>query len=104
MAIDKKENFTNELFGKRFSNTFELVNYAIRLAKNMLSTGRACRIMTPIQNRAYEVLIEIKDNKDLFDEVIEPATSFPEESSPPVLEEMIKPQGDRKKKKVSSKG
>lgn len=64
-----RDTLTHEKVGKKFNSSFELVNYAIKLAKNMIQTGRGCRVDTPIQNRAYQVLLEIAENKDQFLEV-----------------------------------
>jgi len=69
--MDLKENLTNELIGKKFNSQFELVNYAIKLAENMIYTGRDPRIKTESQNRALQVLTEILNNKDFLDEILE---------------------------------
>lgn len=61
-----KECLTNESIKKEFKSPFDLINYAIKLAKDMIRTDRACRVATPIQNRAYQVLLEIYEKKDFL--------------------------------------
>lgn len=68
--MDLKDYITNEKVSKKFSSQFELVNYAIKLAANMIETGRDSRVKTDSQNRANQILCEILNNKDKFDEVI----------------------------------
>lgn len=69
--MDLKDYLTNEKIAKKFKSQFDLVSYAIRLADNMIKTGRDCRVKTDIQNRSLQVLAEILNNKDQFDEIIE---------------------------------
>ena len=64
-----QENLTNEKLIKKFKSQFELVSYAIRLAENMIKTGRDSRVKTDIQNRALQILAEIAENKDRFDDI-----------------------------------
>lgn len=62
---------TNEkLLTGRFKNQFELVNYAIKLAENMIKSGRDTRVKTDINNRAYQILQEIAAGVDRFDDVV----------------------------------
>ncbi len=68
---DKKATFTNEDLTKRFKNNFDLVNYAISLAENMIKTGRDARVKTDTQNRAMQILEEIHQGEDQFDEIFE---------------------------------
>lgn len=65
-----KNSLTIELLGKKFDSHFELVNYAIELAKNMVVSGRECRVPTKVQNPAYWVLLEIASGKDQLDDII----------------------------------
>lgn len=69
--MDKKSKvtFTNEALSKKFKSNFELVNYAIKLAENMIKTGRDARVRSEVQNRAMLILEEISEGKDHFDEV-----------------------------------
>lgn len=64
-----KVNLTNEQVGKKFISNFDLVNYAIELAENMIKTGRDARVKSDTQNRAMLILEEIKEGKDQFDEI-----------------------------------
>lgn len=63
------EQITNEVINKKFKNQFDLVNYAIALAENMLKTGRDARIKSVTQNRAMQIYEEIVTGKDQFDEI-----------------------------------
>lgn len=63
------KNLTNEQVKKRFKNQFELVGYAIKLAENMIRTGRASRITSESQNPAMLTLGEIEAGVDHFDEI-----------------------------------
>lgn len=71
--MDKKPKiqYTNEILSKKFKNNFELVNYAIQLAENMIKTGRDTRVRSDLQNRAMLILEEINEGKDQFDEIQE---------------------------------
>lgn len=64
---------TNEILAKKFKNNFELVNYAIQLAENMIKTGRDARVKSDMQNRAMLILQEINEGKDQFDAIPEAA-------------------------------
>lgn len=68
----KKQTLTNEELRDRFSNQFELVNYAIGLAENMIYSGRDSRVKTDVQNRAYQILEEVKAGVDKLDDIVEP--------------------------------
>ena len=68
--MEFKEQLTNEKIRKKFASQFDLVNYAIRLAENMILTGRDPRVKTDSQNRSLQVLSEIVNDKDRFDEII----------------------------------
>jgi DNA-directed RNA polymerase subunit omega len=69
--MDVKDFLTNEKVAKKFKNTFDLVNYAIRLAENMIKSGRDSRVRTDSQNRAMQILGEIINDKDEFDEILD---------------------------------
>lgn len=72
--MDKKDSIvaslTTEKIKQRFKSQFDLVSYAIRLAENMIRSGREPRIKTDIQNKALQVLSEIAAGKDQFDEIL----------------------------------
>jgi DNA-directed RNA polymerase subunit omega len=63
----RKKALTNEELRRRFTSQFDLVNYAIRLAENMVHTGRDTRIKTDVHSKAFQILQEIKEHKDRFD-------------------------------------
>jgi DNA-directed RNA polymerase subunit omega len=67
----QKEKLTNELFRQKFQSQFELVRYAIRLAENMIKSGRDARVKIDIENPAMEILAEIAAGKDQFDDIVE---------------------------------
>lgn len=69
--MDKKSkiHLTNEKIAGKFKSNFDLVNYAIELADNMIRTGRDARVKSEIQNRAMLILEEIHEGKDQFDEI-----------------------------------
>lgn len=56
-----KNSLTNEDLGERFDNQFQLVNYAISLAKDLVERGEQLDT-----NQATEILERISDNKDLL--------------------------------------
>lgn len=63
----EKKPLTTQYLGSRFSNPFDLVNYAIKLAHNKIASGRDTRIETLIQNQAYQILEEVAQGKDFID-------------------------------------
>jgi hypothetical protein len=65
----KRDTLTNEHLKKQFTSSFELVNYAISQAKDMIKSDRPCRVSTPINNRAFQILLEIGDNKDHYQDI-----------------------------------
>lgn len=72
--MDKKTkiHLTNEKVIGNFKSSFDLVNYAIRLAENMIHTGRGPRIKSDVENRAVLILEEIYQGKDQLDEIDAP--------------------------------
>lgn len=67
----EKENLTNEKLRNKFANQFELVSYAIRLADNMIKTGRTPRVQIGSQNACLNVLAEIAQGKDVLEELLD---------------------------------
>jgi DNA-directed RNA polymerase subunit omega len=63
-----KEELTNEKLKKRFTSQFDLVNYAIKLAAEMIRSGRAPRVHSDVQNVALLIMQELKAGKDQFDD------------------------------------
>ena len=68
--MEHQDQLTNEKIRKKFASQFELVNYAIKLAENMIQTGRDARVKIDSQNRSLQVVSEILCDKDRFDEII----------------------------------
>lgn len=75
---EKKHNLTNEGLSDKFKSNFQLVTYAIKLAENMIRTGRDARIKSDIQNRALLILEEIREGKDVFDEIKDTKAAEPD--------------------------
>lgn len=70
--MENNKQFTNEELAGKFKNNFDLVNYAISLAENMIQSGRDPRVRRgDVQNRAMLILEEIREGKDIFDEIPE---------------------------------
>lgn len=69
--MDLKENLTTEQLRLKFKSQFELVNYSIRLAENMIKSGREPRVKIEKQSAAMQILAEIQAGKDQFDEIPE---------------------------------
>lgn len=69
--MDLRDILTNEMLLKKFKSQFELVNYAIRLAANMIYTGRDSRAKLDTTNKAMLILAEIATGKDQFDDIPE---------------------------------
>lgn len=64
--MEYKEPLTNEQIKKKFKNQFELVGYSIKLAENMIKSGRSSYVKTETQNPAMQILAEIYCGKDQF--------------------------------------
>jgi hypothetical protein len=94
-SMDYKEQLTNEKISKRFISQFELVNYAIKLAENMIDTGRDPRVKVDTQNRSLQILCEILSNKDRMDEIVSVAVTE--------IEEPVRHEEHRSSEKVSEK-
>lgn len=69
--MEFKESLTNEALSKKFKNQFDMVNYAIKLAENMIKSGREARVKTEFQNSALQIVVEIATGQDRFDEIPE---------------------------------
>lgn len=61
-----QHHLTTEYLKKNAKSAFDLVNYSIALAKDMMLTDRHCRVPTHVQNRAYQILLEIGQHKDFL--------------------------------------
>src|SRR5215216_2982107 len=69
MEKKSKIPLTNESMTNKFKSNFDLVNYAIKLAENMIRTGRDTRVKSEVQNRAMLILEEIHEGKDQLDDI-----------------------------------
>lgn len=67
----KNVRLTNERVRDKFKSQFELVNYAIRLAENMIKSGRGPRIKIDTRNPALQILGEIAEGQDRFEPIVE---------------------------------
>ncbi len=76
--MERHENLTNESLNKKFGSQFELVNFAIHVAKDMIASERAPRVETDAQNPAHWVLEEIEEDKAYFDDIEEVEPSLNE--------------------------
>lgn len=65
----RHESLTNETLSKKFVSQFDLVNFAIHVAKDMIKSGRETRARKEIQNRAQQILEEIVEDKVLLDDI-----------------------------------
>lgn len=99
-----REFLTTEQMAKRFKSPFDLVNYAIELAKNAIATGRAMQITTDVQNLAQLILLEILNYQDTFDSAFDDEDEDDEEfieATEEIVEQVkVKPA----KQKVAAKG
>jgi DNA-directed RNA polymerase subunit omega len=105
--MDLKEYLTSEKVCKKFLSQFDLVNYAIGLAANMISSGRECRVKTDSHSRAIQILNEILNGKDFLDDLMaDPAPEMPKEAptkhhTKHEEPEVLKPSERKKMRRVS---
>lgn len=65
MSKDLKDDLTSETLNKRFKSSFDLVNYAISLATEMVTAGREPSLdESESGNIAMAVLDEIAEGRD----------------------------------------
>ena len=69
-----EQALTNEDLLKRFTNQFDLVRYAIKLAENAIRSGREIDVDTDSQNLAFQILTEVSERKEKFQELPQPNT------------------------------
>lgn len=94
----KKEMLTTEPISKRFKSQFELVTYSIKLAENMIRTGRGPRVKTDVQNVSHQILLEILNNLDSFEDTVVPKVEVKQEV---IIEEVV--VADKPKAKATKK-
>lgn len=83
--MEYKDSLTGEKLRKRFDSSFELVNYAITVAKNLIRSGRAPTVSTEVQNPSFQVLSEIAENREIIQPIEE------EEEEKPEGERVVRP-------------
>jgi len=64
-----EEFLTNEPFAKAGQSSFGLVLHAIRVAENMIQSGRDARVKVDSQSRAVQILAEIYEGRDELAEI-----------------------------------
>lgn len=69
-------SLTNEKIKKNFDSQFDLVNYLIHQAQDMIASGRSSRVKTHSDNIAVNVVAEVVAGKDKLEidevQVVEP--------------------------------
>ncbi len=88
--MERRRNLTNEIVTKKFQNQFDLVNYAISVATNIIRTGREAHDSYGSENPALQALDEIATGRDKYEEV-------EEEIEIEVIEEEVVPKKRSKK-------
>lgn len=68
---ESKDRITSEFIKSKFVNQFDLVNHAIKLAENMIVSGRPARVRTEVigLNPTSIILAEISENKDYLEDL-----------------------------------
>lgn len=101
--MEVREFLTTEQMSKRFKSPFDLVNYAIELARNAVATGRAARVTTDVQNLAQLILLEIVNYQDTFDEAFDEEEGDDDEVLAIEVDEVVETgKGSGNKHKVAS--
>lgn len=101
-----EDQLTNEKLRNKFTNQFELVSYAIKLAANMIKSGRAPRVKTETQNVSMNVLAEIAVGKDHLEEIVEHDVIKTEKEAAAIISEVngkdhfATKGGERKKSRI----
>lgn len=98
--MEHQEDLTNEQIKKKFKSQFELVGYAIKLAENMVQTGRGPKVKSDSQNVAIHVIDEINAGLDKFDDIpkeVKPAEPLNGRSFP--QKEFVKDEGKSAERK-----
>ncbi len=69
--MEQNQQLTNESISKKFTNQFDLVNYAIKIAENLIRTGREPKVKIDSENKAMQVLAEISSEMNMPEETQE---------------------------------
>lgn len=67
--MDRRKKLTNEIVTKKFQNQFDLVNYAISIAANIIRTGREAHTLSGSENPALQALEDIESGRDKYDAI-----------------------------------
>lgn len=94
--MDIENSLTNENIKSKFKSQFELVNYSILMAEQLIRSGRAPRVDIDNLNPAVVVVEEIEEGED----TLEPIAALPVESVQ--KETSTKERISREKKEESS--
>jgi hypothetical protein len=97
-----EQTLTNEDLLKRFTNQFDLVRYAIRLAENAIHSGREIDVDTDSQNLAFQILTEIAERKEKFQELLQVNTLNTHEQPRAHFQKEVKKER-KSKSRVASK-
>jgi hypothetical protein len=87
--MDRRQKLTNEIVTKKFQNQFDLVNYAISIAAEIIHSGRATNADSWTENPALQALDEIATGHDKLGAFIEEEE---EEEEDDVIEEAVVPK------------
>lgn len=98
--MEKKKPLTNESVKSKFKSQFELVNYAIRLAEQMIYSGRGPQVLTDSLNPAVVIIEEIEGGKDKMVDILPVSKEIIAE---PELENMVSFQETTVKPKEKKK-
>jgi hypothetical protein len=69
--VDLSKLLTNEVLRKRFSNPFDLINYAKSIAENWIKAGKQPDPKADIMNVAYQILELIANGTETFESIEE---------------------------------
>lgn len=95
---EHKDCLTNELLQKRFKSQFDLVLYAIKIAESRIKSGHDDPYHNlDTENLATEILDEIADGRDVFENIIQSADDDEEEEEEEV-QPVVKAKGKKKVK------
>lgn len=95
--MEHRECLTNELLQKRFKSQFDLVLYAIKIAENRVKSGHDDLHDLDTENLATEILDEIAEGRDTFENIIQAADDDEEEDEEEV-QPVVKAKGKKKVK------
>jgi DNA-directed RNA polymerase subunit omega len=70
MDFKKDADLTNERKYKKFKSQFELVNFAINVARHMIRAGVDTDEFSDGENITHEILDDIEDNPDRLSQMI----------------------------------